>query len=83
MESERRTPVKILKPGPKPNPDQPKIFSCLRCGCEFEADPEEYTTAFQYHTISFYSACPNCKNMVCEDFSCADPELYQAYMPDV
>lgn len=26
MESERRAPVKILKPGPKPNPDQPKFF---------------------------------------------------------
>ena len=83
MESERRAPVKILKPGPKPNPDQPKIFSCLRCGCEFEADVGEYTTAFQYHTVSFYSACPNCKNMVCEDFSCADPELFQAYMPGI
>ena len=75
--------MKILKPGLNLEPGKPKVFSCLECGCEFEADPEEYTTAYQYHTVSFYSACPNCKNMVCEDFSCADPELYQAYMPDV
>lgn len=75
--------MKILKPGLNLEPGKPKVFSCLECGREFEADPEEYTTAFQYHTVSFYSACPNCKNMVCEDFSCADPELYQAYMPDV
>ena len=75
--------MKILKPGLNLEPGKPTVFSCLECGCEFEAGPEEYTTAFQYHTVSFYSACPNCKNMVCEDFSCADPELYQAYMPDV
>lgn len=73
--------MKILKPGLNLEPGKPKVFSCLECGCEFEADPEEYTTTFQYH--SFCSACPNCKNTVCEDFSCDDPELYQAYMPDV
>lgn len=75
--------MKILKPGLSLEPGKPKVFSCLECGCEFEADAKEYTTAFHYHTVSFYATCPNCKNMVCEDFRCADPELFQAYMPGV
>ena len=47
--------MKILKPRPKPNPDQPKIFSCLRCGCEFEADVGEYTSSNGYSALSFYA----------------------------
>ena len=75
--------MKILKPGLNLEPGKPKIFSCLECGCEFEAGAKEYTTAFHHHTVSFYATCPNCKNMVWEDFWCADPELFQAYMPGV
>lgn len=53
--------MKILKPGLNLEPGKPKVFSCLECGCEFEADPEEYTTAFQYHTVSFTPHVPTAK----------------------
>lgn len=78
MESERRAPVKILKPGPKPNPDQPKIFSCLRCGREFEADVGEYTSSNGYSALSSYATCTCGGAMVCEDFLC-DNEPYYYY----
>lgn len=68
--------MKILKPGLKPNLDQPKIFSCLRCGCEFEADVGEYTFSNGYSVLSFYATCPCCGDMVCEDFLCDNEPYY-------
>lgn len=41
-----------------------KIFRCMECGCEFEADKTEYESIFQTihekKELVFQSRCPEC-----------------------
>lgn len=45
-----------------PNPI--KQFRCGKCGCVFEADPEDYVSGFDYYgdKAYYYSGCPKCGN---------------------
>ena len=45
-----------------PNPI--KRFKCSKCGCVFEADPEDYVRRFDYYEgeAYYYSGCPECGN---------------------
>lgn len=60
--------IKILKHGTFPKPENLSIirgFKCTRCGCEFEADEEEYTLekerCLDGLTLIFVR-CPECKS---------------------
>lgn len=51
---------RIIKRGKVPNPI--KRFKCSKCGCVFEADPDDYEKGFAYQEGEgyFYSNCPEC-----------------------
>lgn len=57
--------MKIIKEGVL----RPRHFTCHICGCEFIADPDEYTVTAvcvnAIDTIRFFDAeCPMCRMMV-------------------
>lgn len=35
-------------------------FECEQCGCEFEANKDEYKVVSQYNEISYFCKCPCC-----------------------
>ncbi len=39
---------------------KPRRFECEQCGCEFEANKDEYKVASQYNEISYFCKCPCC-----------------------
>lgn len=56
----------ILKHG---DPDRIKAtrqFICLRCGCEFEADKNEYCKSHGYFEVCYFCECPECHEAVRE-----------------
>ena len=56
--------MKIIKPGNYEVAVKPKLFSCERCGCEFEANLSEYNAATQFayvhDGIVAKCKCPSC-----------------------
>lgn len=45
---------------------KPRRFECEQCGCEFEANKDEYKEAFQYNETSYFCKCPCCGTTVYE-----------------
>lgn len=54
--------MKILKQGKIP--DTRMIFTCIACGCVFEADQNEYRTHFFKNEYRYSCECPNCGGVV-------------------
>lgn len=51
--------MKIIKPGVLKRTD--KLFICRNCGCEFEADVNEYKYhSCQYNQCVYVCKCPCC-----------------------
>lgn len=53
-------PIKIIKPGRKPEPIH---FECKDCGCIFEVDANEvgaYRRTWDFPV--YFAACPTCNN---------------------
>nr|DAH18437.1 MAG TPA: Transcription initiation factor IIE, alpha FINGER, Transcription [Caudoviricetes sp.] len=59
--------MRIIKPGSCESSSEFKIFTCNRCGCEFEASCNEYEPASclesMYGVVS-KCRCPYCGNEV-------------------
>lgn len=52
-------PIKIIKPGKKP--DTTKRFECASCGCTFEGEREDYRVIHDTTTVFAVAAkCPTC-----------------------
>ena len=49
---------KIITPGKIE--DTTRRFSCVACGCVFEADKDEYNTIFDRNELYHWSLCPEC-----------------------
>ena len=54
--------MKILKEGNLELFKQTKRFSCSYCGCEFEADKDEYNVEYSY-----FCECPCCGKRAYEE----------------
>ena len=54
--------MKIIKTGKPPKRGNPKVFSCKKCGCIFEASKDEYSSGTQYNETYYYCKCPCCKD---------------------
>lgn len=63
----RRIKMKILKEGNLELFKQTKRFSCSYCGCEFEADKDEYNAINQYNEYSYFCKCPCCGKRAYEE----------------
>ncbi|MCD8159079.1 MAG: hypothetical protein LUD77_09360 [Clostridiales bacterium] len=57
--------MKIIKPGNEKLTKKPILFDCVKCGCVFEADCEEYTYAGSYYGGTMVRCkCPCCGDMI-------------------
>lgn len=62
--------MKIIRQGEYHGPEtQPHTFECKRCGCIWEAAPEEYQVATQYGgdciaTLDITCRCPVCDAVI-------------------
>ena len=52
--------IKIIKPGKLKNPKDTRRFTCLLCGCVFDADRGDYEAFDQYQTTKYAAVCPTC-----------------------
>lgn len=52
--------IKIIKPGKIKNPRDTRRFTCLLCGCVFDADRGDYEAFDQYQTTDYAAICPTC-----------------------
>lgn len=53
--------MRIIKNGKSEN--KLRIFACNRCGCEFEADSNEYSRESTFVFANIYGCrCPQCGN---------------------
>lgn len=58
--------IKIIKPGKELNLHRTRRFTCLLCGCVFDADHGDYDTIVgQYDETVYWAFCPNCHHSTC------------------
>lgn len=58
--------IKIIKQGRLKNPKDTRRFTCLLCGCVFDADRGDYETIDgQYDEPIHQAICPSCHKWAC------------------
>lgn len=58
--------IKIIKPGKTKEPKGTRRFTCIRCGCVFDADHGDYEIIDgQYNETVYWAFCPNCHYSTC------------------
>lgn len=58
--------IKIIKKGKLKNPKDTRRFTCLFCGCVFDADRGDYeVTDGQYNETVYWASCPTCCHSTC------------------